>query len=49
MGEKEIVPSVITLLAGAEYKEDFAKENGHQVDVWIDDLPGTVQKSLELP
>lgn len=45
----ERVPAVPLLAAGDQYKADAAKAAGYAVDIWIDDLPGTVGPILDLP
>lgn len=42
-------PLTEILYAGAEYKRTYAEKNGYKVDVWIDDMPETIGKSVELP
>lgn len=43
------IPSVEILLAGAEYKNAYASAEGHKVDIWIDDQPGTISPPVDLP
>lgn len=42
-------PNVEILYAGADYKREYAVKNGYKVDIWIDDMPETVCRSVELP
>ncbi len=32
------------LFCGKEFKEVFCREAGYEVDIWIDDMPGTIQQ-----
>lgn len=35
--------SIPIIYAGGKLKEAAARERGHEVDIWVDDMPGTVQ------
>lgn len=46
----ERVPKDVPFLAVAdEYKRPAAEAAGYRVDVWIDDIPGSVEPAVSLP
>lgn len=46
----ERVPSGVPFIpAGVDYKRDAARAGGYSVDVWIDDVPGTIEPPVSLP
>jgi hypothetical protein len=48
--KKEIVNSIGLLVpvifAGSDWKRDAALKNGYKVDVWIDDMPSSIEKQI---
>lgn len=42
------LPSIPILFAGRQFKRSYAEEQGIKVDIWIDDMPGTVEESRYL-
>lgn len=46
----ERVPKGVPFLAVADaYKRPTAEAAGYRVDVWVDDIPGTVEPPVSLP
>lgn len=45
----DLIPGLKVLYANHTMKKEFAESQGHKVDVWIDDDPGTIapQKVLD--
>ena len=43
MARFNIPKEMVVIYAAGELKETAARKAGHKVDIWIDDMPGTVQ------
>ncbi len=42
----KVVGTAHCIFAGRKWKRDAAKEAGFEVDVWIDDMPATIERQL---
>ena len=43
MKRHSLPPDIITIYCGGNFKEPMVLASGRKVDIWIDDMPGTIQ------
>lgn len=44
----EIISGIQVICCNGRMKEDVCREQGIKIDIWIDDMPGMIQKSFYL-
>lgn len=47
--QTERVPDIPIIAAADQLKQDAAALAGYKVNIWIDDTPGSIQQTVQLP